>query len=308
MKRHLSAFLLLDKPVGLSSNRVLQRVKRLFNVKKAGHVGTLDPLASGMLPICFGAATRFADYLVSEYKTYLVSARFGVKTSTGDKEGDVVSERIVPVITEENLNDLMDSFRGEITQIPPMYSALKHKGKPLYEYARKGVEISRPARPAVIHSFSLLEIVDETTCKFEVRCSKGTYVRTLIEDLGEAVGCGAHVIELRRTRVGDFDEAQMISLDCLSELFDQGGFAELDQRLMSVSDLCVGFDSLHLDHIKSLDWVHGRDVFVRNLSVNTSLITLFHESGEFLGIAEPQDDGRLKVKKCLPTTGFTFIR
>ncbi len=307
MKRNLSAFLLLDKPVGLSSNKALQRVKKLFAVKKAGHVGTLDPLASGMLPICFGAATRFSDFLVSEYKTYLVTARLGVKTSSGDAEGEVVLERDVPLVTEDALNNLMHSFRGEIVQIPPMYSAVKHKGKPLYEYARRGLEVNRSTRKVIIRSFSLVSMVDAVTLRFEVRCSKGTYIRTLIEDLGEALGCGAHVIELRRTCVGDFCEGGMITLDHLGGLFQQGGLTEIDKCLMPVSRMCVAFDVVHLEQSKSLDWVHGRPVFIEAMLLSTKLVSVFHQSGEFLGIAEPQEDGLLKVKKCLPTSDFTFM-
>ena len=188
-----------------------------------------------------------------------------------------------------------------------MYSALKHQGKPFYEYARQGIEIDRPARKVMIRSFSLVDMVDAATLSFEVRCSKGTYIRTLIEDLGEALGCGAHVIELRRTSVGDFCDSEMTTFDHLDLLYQQGGLTEIDKCLMPISRMCVGFDAVYLEQSKSLDWVCGRPVYVENSSLKTQLVSVYHESGEFLGVAEPRLDGLLKVKKCLPTSDFIFM-
>src|SRR3990167_10000985 len=207
----INGILLLDKPLGLSSNSALQKVKNLFQAKKAGHTGSLDPLATGLLPICFGEATKFSQYWLDSDKTYRVRAKLGVRTTTSDAEGDIVFQSEVPHFTLADIEKQMAIFRGDIQQVPSMYSALKHEGQPLYKLARRGIEIERPARPITIYRFDLLRYANEAL-EMEVHCSKGTYIRTLIDDLGQALGVGAHVIALHRIQVGLFTASRMVAL------------------------------------------------------------------------------------------------
>jgi tRNA pseudouridine55 synthase len=215
-KRALHGVLLLDKPVGLSSNDALQKAKRLFNAEKAGHTGTLDPLASGLLPLCFGAATKFSQVSLDADKRYIATLALGVTTTTGDLEGDVVQQREVQ-FSAEQLQAACARFTGPIEQTPPMHSALKHEGRALYEYAREGITIDRAARRVVIHGINILSF-EGTTVVLDVRCSKGTYIRTLAEVIGEALGCGAHLSALRRTASGELLVEQALTLDALATL------------------------------------------------------------------------------------------
>jgi tRNA pseudouridine55 synthase len=217
--------LLLDKPLGLSSNQALQKAKWLLRAEKAGHTGTLDPLATGVLPLCFGAATKFSQLHLDADKTYEATARLGVKTATGDAEGDVIAERPVHV-TPEDLARVEAQFTGPIRQVPPMHSALKKDGKALYEYAREGIEIERAPRDVVIHKLAL-EPVDAQTIRILASVSKGTYIRTLGEDIGEALGCGAHLRSLRRTATGGFGQAQCITLEALEAMDEEERLAQL---------------------------------------------------------------------------------
>jgi tRNA pseudouridine55 synthase len=217
--------LLLDKPLGLSSNQALQKAKWLLRAEKAGHTGTLDPLATGVLPLCFGAATKFSQLHLDADKTYVATARLGVKTATGDAEGDVILERPVHV-TAEQLEKVAQQFTGPIRQVPPMYSALKKDGKALYEYAREGVDIAREARDVTIHALQL-ELLNATSIRITATCSKGTYIRTLGEDIGEALGCGAHLTSLRRVATGGFDISQCITLERLESLAEGERVASL---------------------------------------------------------------------------------
>ncbi|MBW8317661.1 MAG: tRNA pseudouridine(55) synthase TruB [Hydrogenophaga sp.] len=223
-RRPVHGVLLLDKPLGLSSNQALQKAKWLLRAEKAGHTGTLDPLATGVLPLCFGAATKFSQLHLDADKTYETTVRLGLKTSTGDAEGDVIETRPV-TCTAGQVVEVLDRFMGPIAQVPPMHSALKKDGKPLYEYARDGQTVEREARQVVIHDLDLLDMQldgDEPNLQLRVRCSKGTYIRTLGEDIGEALGCGGHLTMLRRTATGPFDATQCITLDALaSETEDQ---------------------------------------------------------------------------------------
>jgi len=220
MKININGILLLDKPIGLSSNAALQKVKRLFRAKKAGHTGSLDPLATGMLPICFGQSTKLAQGFLALDKIYVVTGQLGTKTTTGDVEGEVVETKAVP--EQLSLEKTLDLFRGEITQIPPMYSALKHQGQPLYKLARQGITVEREPRSQTVYQLDLIEYNPENlTLKLKICCSKGTYVRTLIEDIAEALGTVGHVIELRRIQVGDFQEADMLTLETLETLTEE---------------------------------------------------------------------------------------
>jgi tRNA pseudouridine55 synthase len=222
-RRPVHGVLLLDKPLGWSSNDVLQKAKWLLRAEKAGHTGTLDPLASGVLPLCFGAATKFSQLQLDADKTYLATARLGLKTSTGDAEGEVIEERSVRVSADDVRNVAM-RFTGPIRQIPPMHSALKKDGKALYEYARAGIEIEREARDVTIHELKIeLDVSDgaQHAIQMMVRCSKGTYIRTLGEDIGEALGCGAHLRALRRIETGGFLAAQCVTLQALEAMTEE---------------------------------------------------------------------------------------
>jgi tRNA pseudouridine55 synthase len=215
-RRKVDGLLLLDKPSGITSNAALQKLKWLYGAFKAGHTGSLDPLASGMLPLCFGEATKFSGYLLGADKTYLVRARFGARTDTADSDGVVIATSDVPIPGEAALQAALSRLTGPILQVPPMYSALKHQGQRLYDLARAGREVERPARPVEIRSF-VLEQFDPVTPLFRVHCSKGTYIRVLIEDLAALLGSLAHVVELRRVAVGSFAEADMLDMEqCLS--------------------------------------------------------------------------------------------
>ena len=222
-RRPVHGVLLLDKPLGLSSNQALQKAKWLLRAEKAGHTGTLDPLATGVLPLCFGAATKFSGLHLDADKTYEATLQLGVTTTTGDAEGEVIERRAVPAITPEQLEAVRQRFLGRITQVPPMHSALKKDGKALYEYARAGIEVERAPREVAIHALNLaLAQVDQAQAaiKIEVTCSKGTYIRTLGEDIGRALGCGGHLTRLRRTATGPFVAAQCTTLPALEALDD----------------------------------------------------------------------------------------
>ena len=215
-KREIDGVFLLDKPLGFSSNQALKKIQWLFNAKKAGHTGTLDPMASGLLPICLGEATKFSHRLLDANKSYIAIIHLGVTTSTGDQEGEVVSEKKV-ALNEAQLKDTLKKFIGDMTQIPPMYSALKFAGKPLYEYAREGIEIERKSRLIKIYDIKLISI-EESIITIEVDCSKGTYIRTLAEDIGETLGCGAHLKGLTRTQTGNFKLSDALTIEALEAL------------------------------------------------------------------------------------------
>ncbi|MGQ3002315.1 MAG: tRNA pseudouridine(55) synthase TruB [Hydrogenophaga sp.] len=243
-RRPVHGVLLLDKPLGLSSNQALQKAKWLLRAEKAGHTGTLDPLASGVLPLCFGAATKFSQIHLDADKTYETTVRLGVKTRTGDAEGDVIESREV-TCTVGQVVEVLDRFTGPIAQVPPMHSALKKDGKALYEYARDGETVEREARHVVIHDLELLDMQlqgEAPQLRLRVRCSKGTYIRTLGEDIGEALGCGGHLIALRRIATGPFDVSQCIALDALEALSEEDRLA----RLLPVQSLLEGHDPVTL--------------------------------------------------------------
>lgn len=245
LRRPVHGVLLLDKPLGLSSNDALQKAKWLLRAEKAGHTGTLDPLATGVLPLCFGAATKFSQLHLDADKSYEAVARLGVKTSTGDAEGEVIAERAVNV-TPQEIAAVAQRFTGRVAQVPPMYSALKKDGKALYEYARAGIEVEREAREVTIHALKVipsLENKEQQAIKMIVKCSKGTYIRTLAEDMGEALGCGAHLTALRRTATGPFDLSQCVTLDALAAMTEDERLA----CLMPVESLLGGHTVVTLD-------------------------------------------------------------
>ena len=244
-RRPVHGVLLLDKPLGWSSNDALQKVKWLLRAEKAGHTGTLDPLATGVLPLCFGAATKFSQLQLDADKRYEATAKLGVKTSTADAEGEVIEQRAVHV-TQGDLDRVTKLFTGAISQTPPMYSALKKDGKPLYEYARAGIEMEREARNLTIYELNITlapAFNNEKAINLVVRCSKGTYIRTLGEDIGEALGCGAHLSALRRTATGNFEVAQCVTLAQLEAMSEDERLA----RLMPVDSLLAGHQAVTLD-------------------------------------------------------------
>lgn len=242
-RRPLHGVLLLDKPLGLSSNQALQRCKWLLRAEKAGHTGTLDPLATGVLPLCFGAATKFSQLQLDADKTYEATLQLGVRTSTGDAEGEVIAQRAVPPISPERLAQVTRQFTGPMRQVPPMHSALKKDGKALYEYARAGEEVDRAPREILVHALHLSLAAQEHTLLLRAKVSKGTYIRTLGEDIGEALGCGAHLRSLRRHATGQFDVTQCITLDALAAL----GEEERLDHLLPVEALVADHTAIGLD-------------------------------------------------------------
>ncbi len=255
-RRPVHGVLLLDKPLGLSSNQALQKAKWLLRAEKAGHTGTLDPLATGVLPLCFGAATKFSQIQLDADKTYEAVLLLGQKTSTADAEGDVIETRPVPDITQELLAELTQRFTGPLAQIPPMYSALKKDGKALYEYARKGEEVEREARHITIYKLNMslaLDLREPVAIKIIVSCSKGTYIRTLGEDIGEAIGCGAHLGSLRRIETGGFVSSQCVTLAALEAMSE----AERDASLLPPQSLVANCPSVTLDADNSGRFLSG---------------------------------------------------
>lgn len=280
--RDIDGILLLDKPQGMSSNDIMQQVKRLFQANKAGHTGALDPLATGMLPICFGEATKFSQYLLDSDKHYLVVAKLGERTDTSDAEGQVVATRAVTVTTAQILTAL-EAFRGELMQLPTMFSALKYQGKPLYEYARAGITVEREARPICIFQLDFIDY-QAPYLTLQVHCSKGTYIRTLIDDLGEHLGCGAHVSMLRRTAVADYPSEKMISWQQLQTFAEQQDLAQLDQHLLPMDTAVSRLPLLQLDSEQAKAIGFGQRIKFANEQGLSGQVRLFFGQ-DFLGVA-----------------------
>jgi len=296
--RAVHGILLLDKPKGISSNAALQQVKRLFNAQKAGHTGSLDPLATGLLPICLGEATKITSFLLDSNKKYEGTVKLGVRTNTADAEGDVLQTRPVPVLSDNTIEMALDSFRGEQTQIPPMHSALKLNGKPLYELARQGIEVERQPRNITIFELKKRTFSDDELDIF-VHCSKGTYIRTLAEDLGEVLECGAHLSALRRTATGPFDIKQSITLDKLTEMVEQAGSHVLDQYLIPMHNALVDWPEINLSDNSAYYVRQGQPVLVPK-APSTGLVRLMGEKpGDFIGIGHILDDGRVAPKRLV---------
>ncbi|GJH42641.1 tRNA pseudouridine(55) synthase TruB [Pasteurella canis] len=281
--RDIDGVFLLDKPQGISSNDIMQKVKHLFQANKAGHTGALDPLATGMLPICFGEATKFSQFLLDADKRYQVTAKLGERTDTSDAEGQVVQVRPVN-ITETDILTALPHFRGNLLQVPTMFSALKHKGKPLYEYARAGITVEREARPITIFELTFIGY-QAPYLTLEVHCSKGTYIRTLIDDLGEYLGCGAHVTVLRRTAVADYPIEAMIDFNHLKILSEQQDLVLLDQYLLPVDSAVSKLSVLTLTEQQSKAISFGQRVKFDNVQQIYGQVRLFTEQKQFLGVA-----------------------
>lgn len=295
--RDLNGILLLDKPYGMSSNHVLQRVKHLYFANKAGHTGSLDPLATGLLPICFGDATKFAQYLLESTKHYQTTMTLGIKTNTGDKEGDVIETLPVPALTTDQIEAVLKLFRGDIKQIPPMFSALKVKGKPLYDYARQGVELERTARDVTIYELKLLNHT-ANTIELDVLCSKGTYIRSLVEDIGKFLGCGAHVAELRRFGVGPYRAKPMVTLDTLLNDYENKKLSGLDAWLLPMESSLQEYPETTLSDLLFHYLRHARKIYLPHFQTQ-GLVRLLSKSGEFLGLGEVGEDGLLRPKQLL---------
>lgn len=282
--RDVHGVFLLDKPQGVSSNDIMQKVKRLFKANKAGHTGALDPLATGMLPICLGEATKFSQFLLDSDKRYVATAKLGERTDTSDAEGQVVQSREVNV-AEADILAALSAFRGEILQVPTMFSALKHNGKPLYEYARAGITVEREARPITIFELKFIDY-QAPFLTLEVHCSKGTYIRTLVDDLGEALGCGAHVTMLRRLAVADYPIGEMMPIEDLALLADSFPNSELDRLLLPMDTAVASLPQLNLTAEQTKAVGFGQRVKFENPQALSGLVRLFSENGQFLGIAE----------------------
>ncbi|MDH2923812.1 tRNA pseudouridine synthase B [Nicoletella semolina] len=282
--RDIHGVFLLDKPQGASSNEVLQKVKRLFHANKAGHTGALDPLATGMLPICLGEATKFSQFLLDSDKRYIVTAKLGERTDTSDAEGEVVQCRDILVI-ENDIIAALAHFRGDILQVPTMFSALKHNGKPLYEYARAGISVERDARSITIFELKFISY-QAPFLTLEVHCSKGTYIRTLIDDLGEKLGCGAHVTVLRRLAVANYPIDKMMTLAELQNLAENQPLAKLDTLLLPMDSAVSGFAQLILTTQQEQAVKFGQRIKFENPDKLQGRVRLYSTVGEFIGIAE----------------------
>ena len=292
--RDIDGVFLLDKPQGMSSNDIMQKVKRLFQANKAGHTGALDPLATGMLPICLGEATKFSQFLLDADKRYVVTAKLGERTDTSDAEGQVVETRSVNVETSQILTAL-EQFRGDILQVPTMFSALKHNGKPLYEYARAGITVEREARPITIFELNFIEY-QAPFLTLEVHCSKGTYIRTLVDDLGEVLGCGAHVTVLRRTAVADYPTEKMMTWDALQTLAEQG---DLDQHLLPIDTAVSKLPALKLNAEQSKGIGFGQRVKFANEAKLRGQVRLFSDKNIFLGVALIDDNNVIRPQRLI---------
>lgn len=295
--RNLDGILLLDKPFDMSSNDALQRVKWLYKAQKAGHTGSLDPLATGLLPLCFGAATKISTYLLDADKHYWVRVKLGVTTSTADAEGEIVQERPVPDLSEADIKAVLKEFTGEISQIPPMYSALKHKGERLYNLARQGIEVEREPRQVHIHSIELSRF-GNPEFELEIHCSKGTYVRTLAEDIGERLGCGAHLSALRRTGVGPYrDTENVVTLEQIEEL-SRDGFATMDALLLPLESGLADWPEVRLGADSVFYFKSGQAVLVPK-APTSGWVRVSDELGRFFAVAEIADDGKVAPRRLL---------
>lgn len=300
--REINGLLVFDKPESMSSNFALQQIKRLYNASKAGHTGSLDPLASGMLPICFGEATKFAQYLLDSDKSYLVIGKLGETTTTGDREGEILSKTEYLHITTQNILKILPNFIGKIEQTPPMFSALKQNGQPLYKLARQGITVERESRQINIYNLDLVNYDNVSGhVTLRVNCSKGTYIRTLIEDIGNSLGCGAYVTYLRRTSVGNFSESSMIKLDDIKSLAIDNNFNAMDNFLQPVASLLHMYPEVLLSTSTAFYLMQGQPVMVPN-SPKQGCVCLKTVDNVFLGIGEVNDDGMIAPKRLVKST------
>ncbi len=302
--RSVNGIFLLNKPSGLTSNQALQRVKRIFNANKAGHTGALDPLATGVLPLCFGESTKFSQFLLDSEKYYRSTYTLGLATTTGDCEGEVIASNDAYSVTQQQVEEALDRFRGEIEQVPSMYSALKHNGQPLYKLARKGLEVERQPRTVTIFDYKLLAFRAGKNAQvdMQVHCSKGTYIRSLADDLGKVLGCGAHVSALKRYKSGPFDESETLSLTELETLRKDNSAEQLDHLLKPVDAAIAHLNRVELDEIVSAYFRQGQPVMskqVFHLGQEGDIVRVFRKDGFFLGIGQVAENGNLAPKRLI---------
>ena len=305
--RSVNGIFLLDKPQGLSSNQALQQVKNIFDANKAGHTGALDPLATGVLPICLGEATKFSQFLLDSDKHYLSTFTLGVSTETGDSEGAILNEQDASTITEQQIEAAIADFRGDIKQIPSMYSALKHNGQPLYKLARQGIEIEREARDITVFSYQILAYRPGPQAQLDVQLhvSKGTYVRSLAEDLGKALGCGAHVSALRRNIAGPFSDSEVITLPELQAMAENADPSDLDHLLKPMDIPVADRMAVELSETVAAYFQLGQPVMSTQAfreGQEGDIVRVFREGGAFLGVATVTDDGKIAPKRLVVET------
>ena len=294
----MNGVLILNKPKGISSSDAVQQVKRLYGAQKVGHTGSLDPLATGVLPLCFGEATKFSQYLLTSDKKYWTRIKLGVATNTGDSEGEIVSTADASHIVKQDVEKVLQQFRGEIQQVPSMFSALKYKGQPLYKLARQGIEVEREARCITIFSNELTNF-DGGELELELHCSKGTYIRTIAEDLGAALGVGAHVVALHRRAAGPFDEADMVTLEFLQQELEKGS---LDKFLRPVASTVGQWPEVVLSDATAFYLRQGQPVQVSHAPTQGWVRLSENSDGEdnlFLGVGEVLDDGRVAPRRLV---------
>jgi tRNA pseudouridine55 synthase len=319
--RNITGILLLDKPINITSNQALQCVKRFYNARKAGHTGSLDPLANGMLPICFGEATKFSQFLLEADKGYLVTGKLGVVTASGDADSPILATRPVGKLSTNLMEETLKAFRGKIAQLPSMYSAIKQNGQPLYKLARQGVVVDRASRDVMIYNLKLLDLQDDLI-KLEVFCSKGTYIRTLVADIGEKLGCGAYVTELRRLSVGHYQAEEMIAFAKLKELAGGGDgdgdgeqqadsgqgtsvnapssskFASLDALLLPVESILTNTNELQITDEMVYYLRLGQAVLIPK-TPRSGYVKLKNKRNQFIGVGEVTEDGKVAPKRIL---------
>ena len=305
--RAVNGIVLVDKSQGASSNNILQKVRAIYGAQKAGHTGALDPLATGMLPVCLGEATKFSQYLLDSDKTYFVTAKLGERTDTSDADGEIIETNDVNV-TEQQILENKTSLTGDIKQVPTMFSALKHQGKPLYWYARQGITVEREARPIKIFSFELLRFEGDEA-DFEVHCSKGTYIRTLVDDLGQLLGCGAHVKVLRRTKVANYPIDKMLTLEQIQALKDNNmdeegkvDYSALDSHLLPMETALDALPELKLPEQAVRTLRFGQTVALGIEDVPEAKAYMA-ETGEFVGVVTIEN-GEVKSKRLVVTDNF----
>lgn len=294
--RALTGVLLLDKPVGLTSNDALQRVKSLYRAKKAGHTGSLDKTASGLLPICFGEATKFSGFLLNADKHYRTICKLGIQTSTGDAEGEIVFRGAAPKLAHKEIETVLTKFKGTVLQVPPMFSALKHKGQRLYKLAHQGLEVDREPREITIHDINLLAYRDDEF-EIEVLCSKGTYIRTLAEDIGKELGCGAHVKTLKRIGVGPYTQEKMVTMFEL-ETIAETGLSNLDAELLGIDTVVQDIPAINLIDSVAYYLCQGQPVMVPQAPTR-GMLRIYTEDSRFLGVGEVLTDGRVAPKRLI---------
>lgn len=300
--RDVNGMIVVDKPTGMSSNDAVQRAKRLYQARKVGHTGSLDPLATGVLPLCFGEATKFSQFLLDSDKKYWVRIRLGVRTDSGDSDGTVLETRPVVGVDAAAVEVVLEKFRGAFEQVPSMFSAIKYQGQPLYKLARRGVEVERRPRAVTVYSNELTAFEGDIL-ELEIHCSKGTYVRTIAEEIGEKLGCGAHVCALRRRRAGPYDQTEMVSFDELERQYDAGGLAALDALLLSVASAVRDWPVVSLSDATAFYIRQGQPVIVPH-APTSGRVQLMEQSSEgskqmFIGVGEILDDGRVAPRRLV---------